>query len=576
MEAVLNWDLDPGNIVISGSGELEVSWQKSAENAAHGSRMAFLEGQNKVLELIAKGASAQRTLEQLATLVEDVIDCAFCSVYMLDSNGKVASQAPGENVPIRFLPILDDIVVDPVRDPMGIAALRREPVVISDVRREMRWREFLKCADMMGVRSCWAHPILSQDGITLGVLAVFNYVPALPGKDDDRFMDQISPVARVALEHDRMAIELKQADERLTSLASNLPGVVYQRVVTPEGGIYYTYISEGARDLFGVSPEEILTDPNALFGCHSPEYADTFRQNLLTASRELTMWDVEALITTRDGEQKWTHAIARPCRQPDGSVVWNGIILDMTRIKEASIALDMANRAKSEFLANMSHELRTPLNAIIGFSQIIRDEVFGELGSPHYREYAQDINNSGGHLLDVINDILDLAKIEAGKVELDEEYVDLHRAVKSSVRLVTARAIEHDIEIRVEIADDLPRLFADKRQVNQILINLLSNAVKFTPDGGEVVITAASDVDGKLTLAVADTGIGIEPEAMPGLFEPFAQAEAGLDRKYEGTGLGLPLVRSMIEHHGGSVRLESQVGEGTRAIVEFPHERLAA
>jgi signal transduction histidine kinase len=286
------------------------------------------------------------------------------------------------------------------------------------------------------------------------------------------------------------------------------------------------------------------------------------------------MWDVEAEIITRGGQRKWSHAIARPQRQPDGSVLWNGIILDATRIKEANLALAASNRAKSEFLANMSHELRTPLNAIIGFSDVIRGEILGEIGNSRYKGYADDIYASGMHLLEIINDILDLAKIETGKLELIEDAFDLGPAIENSVRLVHDRAKANDIALTIDLPPNLPRVHADGRKIKQILINLLSNAVKFTPKGGKVAVTACADASGGIAMSVADTGIGIAPEHMTKVLEPFAQVDSSLNRKFEGTGLGLSLTKAMIELHGGSLLLESRVGVGTTVTVRLPRERV--
>ncbi len=576
LNAVMDVRQQPVTAALTVGNEYSNLPMRPAVKVPSDRRITFLEGQNEVLDLISKSAPAEITLERLATLVEQVVDCAFCSIYLVEALGQSVSHIAGRGMPAESRSVLQSVEVNPVADPLGIAASRREPVIIHDAVEEVRWPWFLQRLRLIGKNSCWAYPVLGRGGETLAVLVLYHDAPSLPAREDNYYLDAVSPLARVAIEHDRMEHELHQADERLDSLASSLPGVIYQRVVTPDGDIFYTYISEGSRDLFGVSPEEILADPHALFDCHGPEYRTTFRENLLAASRELRMWDVEASIISRDGQHKWTHAIARPHRQADGSVVWNGIILDSTRIKEASLALAATNRAKSEFLANMSHELRTPLNAIIGFSEIMRDQQFGPISNPRYCEYVDDIHQSGSHLLEVINDILDLAKIESGKLELNEEVFDPEQAIKASVRLVKERAEAHDISISLDIGTDMPSLRADQRQVKQILINLLSNAVKFTPDGGKVVIKAAVDENDGLVLSVADTGIGIEPELMLGLYEPFSQADSGLDRKFEGTGLGLTLTKSMVERHDGTMKLNSQLGEGTVVTIRFPPERVAA
>ena len=236
---------------------------------------------------------------------------------------------------------------------------------------------------------------------------------------------------------------------------------------------------------------------------------------------------------------------------------------------------EVANRAKSEFLANMSHELRTPLNAIIGFSEIMKDQLSGPIDNPYYTEYVRDIHVSAKHLLDVINDILDVSKVEAGKIELEESAIEIATTIHSAIRLVIERAREADVAIEFDPVGDLPELVADHRRVKQMLLNLLSNAVKFTPAGGKVTVKTQID-SGGLEITVADTGIGIAKEKIPLVFTPFAQVDGSLKRKYEGTGLGLSLTRGLIEIHGGNITLTSEPDEGTAVTLWFPPERLVA
>ncbi len=255
-------------------------------------------------------------------------------------------------------------------------------------------------------------------------------------------------------------------------------------------------------------------------------------------------------------------------------------IAERKRTEEALLAAkeaaELANRSKSEFLANMSHELRTPLNAIIGFSEMIKTATFGPIGSPKYREYATDIYGSGQHLLNVITDILDISKIEAGKLELHEEPVDVPEAVESCLMLVNERAENAGLTLEIEIADDLPPLRADERKLKQILINLLSNAVKFTPEGGTVTTRVWCHRDDGYVFQVADTGIGIAPDDIPKVLAPFGQVDSTLARKYEGTGLGLPLTKSLVEMHGGSFDLQSEPGVGTTVTARFTAGRIVS
>jgi PAS domain S-box-containing protein len=232
----------------------------------------------------------------------------------------------------------------------------------------------------------------------------------------------------------------------------------------------------------------------------------------------------------------------------------------------------VANRAKSEFVANMSHELRTPLNAIIGFSEMLSRSFFGKL-TEKQAEYVGDIHFSGSHLLKLINDILDISKIEAGHSELQEEDVEVRDVVESCLNLVRPKAQETKVSLSVSGISPMYLLYADERKLKQVLINLLSNAVKFTPPGGSVEICSEIESDGAYTISVVDSGVGIAPEDIDKALAPFGQIESGLDRKYEGTGLGLPLTKSLVEAHGGTLSLESSIGVGTTIKARFPSGR---
>ncbi len=233
-----------------------------------------------------------------------------------------------------------------------------------------------------------------------------------------------------------------------------------------------------------------------------------------------------------------------------------------------------ADRTKSEFLAVMSHELRTPLNAIIGFSEIMKEETFGPVGSTRYRDYVMDIHASGQHLLDLINDILDLSKVESGADELREENIEIRELVGSLVAMVKERGKKNGVELETELDAHLPVLRADKRKLKQILLNLLSNAIKFIDTDGSVTLKAWCSVKNGYVFQVIDTGIGIALEDIPKALAPFQQIDSSLNRRHEGTGLGLPLSKSLAEMHGGSLDLQSQVGVGTTVTVRFPAERV--
>jgi cell cycle sensor histidine kinase DivJ len=239
-------------------------------------------------------------------------------------------------------------------------------------------------------------------------------------------------------------------------------------------------------------------------------------------------------------------------------------------VEARDAALD-ASRAKSRFLANMSHELRTPLNAIIGFSEVMTREMFGTL-SPRYQEYSRLIHESGAHLLDLINSVLDMSKIEAGKFELHEELFDLEETAESAVRFLKIPAERAGVAVKLQIAPNARLIFADQRAVKQILVNLLSNGVKYTPPGGEVrVVAKTPDAGLGIEIVVSDTGTGISRADLERLGKPFEQVENAETRAKEGTGLGLALVKSLAQMHGGTAMIESVLGDGTSVTVRLPH-----
>jgi len=235
---------------------------------------------------------------------------------------------------------------------------------------------------------------------------------------------------------------------------------------------------------------------------------------------------------------------------------------------------EAASRAKTEFLANMGHELCTPLNAIIGFSTIMRDSIYGPMGDK-YTEYATAIAESGAHLLAVINGILDMVRAEANRLVLVEEEVEIARAVAFSLGTIEEMAQRAEIDCRSDIPDDLPQFFGDAAKLRQILINLLSNAVKFTPAGGKVRVSVERDLEDRLSVRVADNGIGIPADKLSLALAPFGQLDSGLDRQYDGLGLGLPLAKRLIELHGGTMEIASTPGQGTAITAHFPRERTA-
>jgi len=248
------------------------------------------------------------------------------------------------------------------------------------------------------------------------------------------------------------------------------------------------------------------------------------------------------------------------------------------RMQNAELAYraEAANRAKSRFLANMSHELRTPLNAIIGFAEVIHNQFKGPVGNPQYVDFARSIYESGRHLVGIINDILDLSKVEAGKIDLQDELTSVQALVERAALLMRPSVDTAKLTLHINVAPGLPDVMVDSRKIGQVLLNILSNAVKFTPAGGSITVDAQRSTDGGILIRIIDTGAGIAPDELQDVLQPFVQSREAERRRVQGTGLGLPLADQFIKLHGGTLSLDSTVGKGTTVTVQLPSIRVLA
>ena len=337
--------------------------------------------------------------------------------------------------------------------------------------------------------------------------------------------------------------------------------------------------SDQIYDIFGVRRGEFiptLDNTNALL--HKRDIG-RMMQAFQRAIIEQNDYDMDFRVIHGDGSMRYVRCEGRCELDEDGdAVALYGVMQDITdqteyemQLKQAKDAAEQAYASKSRFLANMSHELRTPLNAVIGFSDMIAAQMMGPVGSEKYIEYAQNIKDSGEHLLSLITDILDMSKIEAGKYELDLEKIQLGAVIDSAVRMIEARAKEGQITLENTIKTKEPVIIADRRAVMQILLNLLSNAVKFTEPDGKITISL-EEFDNHVTIRVQDDGIGIPANKLNAVLRPFEQVSNAFTRNHEGSGLGLAITKELIELHNGQLILESQVGEGTIACVRLPRE----
>ena len=339
------------------------------------------------------------------------------------------------------------------------------------------------------------------------------------------------------------------------------------------------FASPAAQALLGLTPEALEgKSPSALV---HPDDLGPIQAAFMDAGHLGRAGAAEVRLRRADNSYVWAEIRCRPASRDGVRDSLPGEIVAVTRdiserkhqeraLIEARDAAESASRAKTAFLANMSHELRTPLNAIIGFSEVMTQEIFGPLGAARYKDYARHIHESGGHLLELINSVLDMSKIEAGKFELQEEIFDLKEVASSAIRFVAPSAERAGVALKLGVTEAAHHAFADKRAVKQMLINLIANGVKFTPRGGDVRVAARATIGG-LEIAVADSGAGISKEDLERLGRPFEQVEGAHTRSREGTGLGLALVKSLVAMHGGEMQLASVVGEGTTVTLRLPY-----
>lgn len=382
--------------------------------------------------------------------------------------------------------------------------------------------------------------------------------------------------------------DLRASEEKYRSLVRNIPGVIW----TMNSERELTYISEKAEKITGYRPEELIQDAGAVWRERiHPDDRGRVEQGLRDLFESGRPYDVECRVQRKDGQWIWLHSRAPGIRVRQGMLWADGLSSEITQRKHAEQALqqakeaaETANVAKSQFLANMSHELRTPLNAIIGFSEMLADQNFGPLNDRQLK-YANNILHSGRHLLQLINDILDLSKVEAGRLELSRTSFGVARALQNLQAIVNPLARKKRIALELQIAPDLPPLYADESKFKQILYNLLSNAIKFTPEGRQVSVSAAlggsppPGMEGEaaagarvMEIRVSDTGIGIHPRDHERIFKEFEQVDSSYGRQQQGTGLGLALTRRLVELHGGAIRVESEGidGKGSTFTVTLP------
>jgi cell cycle sensor histidine kinase DivJ len=383
----------------------------------------------------------------------------------------------------------------------------------------------------------------------------------------------------VQLVHKRSENAVHSGEERYRLLAENATDLITRH--DEKGRVVFA--SQAALALFGEPAQKIFGDGlfERVHVADRPAYLTALSRSFVNNEPIAVEFRIRRAGGVEPARYVWVEMRCRPLRAEDTALDRPGIVavtrdISDRKAQEAEVLrtrdeAESASRAKTQFLANMSHELRTPLNAVIGFSEILNRELFGAIGEARYRDYARLIHESGEHLLNVVNDILDMSKIEAGKFKIVKEPFDVASLVKSCCELMRHTAEQRSLSLIMDVAPGIPKLRADKRACKQMLINLISNAIKFTDPGGWVRVSARR-VDESVEFSVADNGIGIAEGDLPKLGQPFVQANNSYDRSYDGAGLGLSVVKGLAWLHGGRLELNSSLGEGTNATIVLPLE----